>query len=153
MTVIAQKTIDVVQPRTGEGPLDAYPAVLGSQVEEQLGFQFVTRGEVGVASFARKRSVNAAIPVRHNLAEARPGGYDEDVTRGIDSPGVQDGEVFREKQVNTVGVSLKVVDEGNLLKIQIACQVSSIDAPGQIWCSHFSLPHRPGNAEASALGP
>src|ERR1700682_2837595 len=91
---ISQKVVNVLDPGPGENSLAADAAVLLLQVGEQFHLQIVPGCEVGVSSFAGKRMMPEAIPVKTRHPQSSFGGDDGAVAFSPFRTLAQGDEVF-----------------------------------------------------------
>src|SRR5579863_774650 len=128
-------------------------AVETVKIAEQINFEVVARGEVGVTAFAGKDMVLFAIPVHSGLAQPGAGGNDSLISNWCAARSVQKNEILGRKLRNALGVGLKVVDERDVVKFNFRDQTLGFNDPGKIGSFNASIAYRASHAEAGLIGP
>ncbi len=79
---VGQEVVEVRDAEAGADQLPADVAVAGLQVQEQLRFAFVPRGEVAMSALGGAGKVPMAVPDAEGLSEPGPGRNDRDRPTG-----------------------------------------------------------------------
>src|SRR5207249_2488071 len=129
---IAKKIVDVFDAGTGKDSLATYVVILLAEILCHFRFQVILGSKVGMTTFAREWMVTESIPIETGDSEpSARGDHDPVAFRILDSITQRD-EVFGLERVDSIGVSLQIIDEADRAELELSGQFARVNRPGKI---------------------
>ena len=149
--LLAEKPVDVVQPRTRQDALHAHAAVLRTQEGVEPYLPLVARREIDVPPLRGERDVPGAGVDQKPLPQPRPRGEDRHVPPRVGPPLLEHRPVRLPQEREGGSGRLEVVDEVRLAHSQDPAQGRLIHLPVEIRKLAAAVLDGPGHSDARPL--